>query len=264
MIKEKDYLWLHIRSLPYFRSLLRAVEARFYKDIKLPHPILDLGCGDGHFASVAFDYQIDVGVDPWNTPILEAAGWGAYQSLTQADGARMPFPDQYFSSAISNSVLEHIPHIDQVLRETHRLLKPNAPFIFCVPNHQLTTSLSISNALDRTKAHGAAQKYRDFFERIARHYHSDAPEIWRDRLNQAGFEIDQWWHYFSPSATAVMEWGHYFGLPSLIVRKLTGRWILVPKRWNLALTYKYLKPYYLQNPVGDDGTYTFYITHREA
>ena len=103
--EQKDFLWLHVKDLPYFRSLLRAVEARFYQDIELPTPTLDIGCGDGHFASVAFDRQIDVGIDPWWEPLREAQKWGGYHSLIAADGARVPFPDGYFASAISNSAM---------------------------------------------------------------------------------------------------------------------------------------------------------------
>jgi len=253
----KDYLWLHIRSLPYFRSLLRTVEARFYRDIELLPPTLDIGCGDGHFATVAFDRKIEVGIDPAGESLSEAARWGGYQSLAQADGAMMPFPDGYFSSAVSNSVLEHIPHIDEVLTETCRVLKPGAPFIFCVPNNKLLPSLSIAHYLDKVGLHTLAESYRQFFERISRHYHSDSPEIWNTRLARAGFKIDRWWHYFSPDATAIMEWGHYFGLPSLAVRKLFGRWILAPARWNLGFTYRLIKPYYDEDPIRPDGTYTF-------
>ena len=69
IVKKKDYLWLHVRDLPYFRGLLRAVEARFYMDVDLPEPCLDLGCGDGHFAKIAFDRPLEVGLDPWWGPI---------------------------------------------------------------------------------------------------------------------------------------------------------------------------------------------------
>ena len=55
---EKDYLWENIKDLPYFRAVLRAVEARFYQDIALSQPVLDLGCGDGHFASKTFEEKI--------------------------------------------------------------------------------------------------------------------------------------------------------------------------------------------------------------
>ena len=59
---SKDYLWLHLKELPYFRSLVRAVEARFYQDFELPAPTLDVGCGDGHFATVAFERPLEVGL----------------------------------------------------------------------------------------------------------------------------------------------------------------------------------------------------------
>lgn len=36
----KDYLFLHIRALPYFRGFLRAIRSRYYKDFDLPSPIL--------------------------------------------------------------------------------------------------------------------------------------------------------------------------------------------------------------------------------
>ncbi|MBI3361095.1 MAG: methyltransferase type 11, partial [Chloroflexi bacterium] len=60
-----DLLTRHLRDLPAFRALLRATEARFYQDLQLPEPTLDLGCGDGHFASMTFAHPLAAGVDPW-------------------------------------------------------------------------------------------------------------------------------------------------------------------------------------------------------
>ena len=51
----KDFLFLQLRDLPYFRALLRSVESSFYQDLPLPAPVYDVGCGDGHFASLTFD-----------------------------------------------------------------------------------------------------------------------------------------------------------------------------------------------------------------
>jgi hypothetical protein len=51
----KDFLYLHVRDLPYFRGLLRSVESQYYQDIELPSPTLDVGCGDGHFTQLTFD-----------------------------------------------------------------------------------------------------------------------------------------------------------------------------------------------------------------
>lgn len=267
--QTKDYLWLNLKDLPYFRSLLRAVEARFYRELELPQPILDVGCGDGHFASVAFEEPLAVGIDPWAAPLDEAKKRNdqserqIYQILVQALGSHIPFPDQMFASAVSNSVLEHIPAIDEVLHEVGRVLKPGAPFYFCVPNHQFADSLSIGRFFDQLGVGTLGDHYRTFFNRIARHYHCDPPEVWQVRLNRAGFVIDKWWHYYSPEAMRVSEWGHYLGLPSWISHKLTGRWNLAPTRWNLGLTYSMIQHHYQEDPVCDDGVCTFYIARRQ-
>jgi SAM-dependent methyltransferase len=261
-IPQKDYLWLNLRDLPYFRALLRAVEARFYQDIDLPPPTLDLGCGDGHFATIAFDRSLEVGVDPWWGPLREAKTRGFYRGLAQAEGASMPFPDGSFASAVSNSVLEHIPGIDAVLEETARVLAPGARFVFCVPNHRFLPNLSVGRLLDRIGLSFLGNGYRSFFNRISRHHHCDPPAVWETRLEQVGFQVERWWHYFSPEALRVLEWGHYFGLPSWISRLITGRWIISPTAWNLALTRHVVERFYDQPAEQDDGTYTFYVTRR--
>ena len=68
----KDFFWLHLRDLPYFRAMLRSVEANYFRDYVFNPPILDVGCGDGHFASLVFDEPIDIGIDPWTGPIRQA------------------------------------------------------------------------------------------------------------------------------------------------------------------------------------------------
>jgi len=250
----KDFLFLHIRDLPYFRGLLRAVESSYYQDLPLPAPVYDVGCGDGHFASLTFEQKIDVGLDPWHGPIHQAGKYGAYRLLVEADGARAPFPDAHFASALSNSVLEHIPHIDAVLAETARVLKKDAPFYFCVPNPRYFSSLSLTRWLGKG--------YQAWFRRISRVQHADEPQVWGARLERAGFELVRWWHYFSPSAMRVLEWGHYLGLPSLVVRRLTGRWVLLPTKWNLSLTERLIRKY-ASNEAIQDGTFTFYIARKK-
>ena len=258
----KDFLWPHLRDLPYFRGLLRAVEARFYQDFDLASPTLDVGCGDGHFATVAFERKLEVGLDPWGGPIREAAQHGAYLLLTQAEGACMPFPSGSFGSAISNSVLEHIPDIDPVLAETARVLKPGGLFLFAVPNHNFNPNLSVARFFDRAGLKGPAARYRRLFDRIARHQHLDAPEVWQKRLEAAGFDVVRHWNYFSPAALRVLEWGHLGGIPALAARKLTGRWVIVRQPWNLALTRRLVEPYYNESPEREDGVCTFFVARR--
>ena len=257
----KDFLFLQLRDLPYFRAFLRAVESSYYQDLPLPPPVYDVGCGDGHFASLTFERKIEVGLDPWHGPIHEAKKHGAYRSLVEAEAAHSPFPNSYFSSGISNSVLEHIPDIDAVLAETARVLKPGAPFVFCVPNDNFLPSLSIGRSLDKIGLHPLASLYRSFFNRISRHHHCDPPPVWQARLEQNGFTLERWWHYFSPQALQVLEWGHYFGMPTLLPHVLFNRWILVPTHWNLYFIERFLRKF-VETPEHPLGVYTFYISHR--
>jgi len=262
--RSDDFLFRHVRELPYFRGLLRAVESKFYQDLDLQSPIYDLGCGDGHFASITFDKRIDVGLDPWRGPIREAAGRTVYAGLVQADAAHTPFPSGHFASAFSNSVLEHIPHVQDVLNETARILRPGALFLFCVPNENFTRFLSVARGLERLRLAGPAKTYRRFFNRISRHAHCDAPGIWTTRLQIAGFEVERHWDYFSPAALRALEWGHYFGLPSAVCKALLGRWILAPWKSNLWLTLKLIRPHYNEPTPQEQGAYTFYVTRRAA
>jgi SAM-dependent methyltransferase len=183
--QQKDYLWAQLRDLPYFRALLRAVEARVYEDLDLPGPILDVGCGDGHFVATTFDEPVDVGIDPWTGPVRQAARRGGYRLVLQGYGDHLPFPDAYFGSAMSNSVLEHIAEVDEVLVEVARVLKPGAPFVFCVPNHNFLANLSVSNFFDSMGLKTLGDAYRSFFNRISRHQHCDSPEVWQARLDRS-------------------------------------------------------------------------------
>ena len=259
---SKDYLWRHLQEVPYFRALLRGVEAHFYQEFNLSPPVVDIGCGDGSFAELTFDRTIDVGIDSSQAAIRQAATRArVYDFLAQCEGGRMPFPDGYFASAISNSVLEHIPHIEDVLAETARVLQPGALFLFCVPNPDYLTELHIPNLLKKIGVYRLGNLYKEWFRRVSRVHHANPPEIWQIRLEQAGFTLERWWHYFSPAALRVLEWGHYFGLPSLVVHALTGRWLIVSSQWNLVFTERVVRPH--AEPVPHErGTYTFFVARR--
>ena len=123
-LDSDDLLWRQLKTIPAFRALLRAVESRFYRQVTLPEPILDVGCGDGHFAQMTFDHPLTAGIDPWWGPLQRAQSSGQYRQVLQSMGDCLPFPDHTFASAISNSVLEHIPDVQPVLNEVSRVLQP--------------------------------------------------------------------------------------------------------------------------------------------
>jgi SAM-dependent methyltransferase len=239
------------------------VEDRFYQDMDLQSPVLDLGSGDGHFASVAFNKKIDVGLDPWVAPMKEAKGRDTYQMLVLGEGAQIPFEDGSFNTVISTSVLEHIPDIQPVLNDVARVLPPEGKFIFCVPNHRFPEKLWGREFLTRLGLKGLGEKYSRFFNRIARHAHTDAPKTWQERLGRAGFDLVESWDYFPPKALHVLEWGHPLGLPYLLTKKLFGKWVLLPYRWALAIPWKLTRKF-MDDPKSDEGVCTFFVAKRRS
>jgi SAM-dependent methyltransferase len=269
-VTKRDFLWLHLRELPAFRALLRAVEARFYQELlPLQEPVLDLGCGDGHFASVAFAQHLAAGIDPATACLGEARERGAYRLLARSRGDALPFPSGHFATVISNSVLEHIPHLEPVLAEVARVLRPpdlstgqrGGRFIFCVPGDRFTELLFFPDLCRRLGLEALAQAYERYFNRISRHHHCDSPRIWQRRLEAAGLDMADSFCYFSRRATHALDVGHYLGAPSLVTKKLFGRWILAPTRWNLGLTERWLRPLY-EEPCTETGAYLFFVAYR--
>lgn len=249
-------------ELPYFRALLRAVEAEFYDEFSLAAPVLDLGCGDGEFAERVFAQTLDVGIDPALASLRQAKGYGAYGLLAQSVGARLPFRRGHFRSALSNSVLEHIPDLQAVLNETGRVLAPGSLFLFCVPNHRWADNLWLAGWLQRLGLKRLAAGYVRLFTRISRHINMLSPEEWTERLETAGFRVERYWHYFPPAALGALERGHYWGLPSWILRLLTGRWVLVPAAWNLALPAAAIRRHAVAQ-ADEAGTYSWYVARRK-
>lgn len=249
--------------LPYFRGMLRAVEQSFYEQEELEEPIYDLGAGDGHFAWALFKNQNVIGVDPWWQPLMEAKARKVYPLLVQSEGARAPILSGSCSSAISNSVLEHIPDVQPVLDEVARVLKPGGKFYFAVPNQRFITDLWGMKVLSSLGLKRSAVKYSLFFNKIARHVNLDPPEVWLERLKKAGFDQVEYWHYFPRKAMHKLERGHATGLPNLLWKKLFGKWVLFKNRKNPFIPFDEVA-HLVENPYDDEGTCTFYIARRQA
>lgn len=262
---NEDLLWQQLKTLPAFRALLRAVEARFYSHLSLPDPLLDVGCGDGNFAQMAFPGRaITAGIDPWWRPLNKAVRAGHYGLPIQALGDRLPFATHYFAAAFSNSVLEHIPDIQPVLDEVGRVLRPGAPFVITTPSHLFADYLGGGAFLERLRLRGLAGRYRNFFNFISRHAHTDSPQTWAERLAAAGFAVERWQYYFSRDALRTLELGHVQGLPSAALHALTGHWIIAPWESSLGPTERWVRPFYEEEATLDGGAYLLLIARKVA
>jgi SAM-dependent methyltransferase len=256
-----DHLSVQLRDLPYFRALLRAVEARLVEEVQLPRPLLDLGAGDGHFASVVFRDAVDIGVDPDRASLAEASRRRCYRLLIRSFGGRLPIADGELASALSNSVLEHVTGLEQVLAELGRVLRAGAPFVFTVPNPAFADELQGPQMLRKLGLRHFSDSYRSWFVRVVRHWNMFDEGEWASRLGAAGFRLERTFRYFPPRSLHALEWGHFLGAPCLLPRMVIGRWILVPARWNLWLTERLLRRYHHPS-ASEDGTYSFYLARK--
>ncbi len=263
MVGTDDLFTRHLQALPAFRALIRATEARLFADLDLTPPILDLGCGDGHFASVSVPGPVRAGIDPARLPLREARARGHYVTLAQARGDRLPFPDGSFATVESNYVLEHIPQVEPVLAEVSRVLRSGGTFVCTVASEHFPEYLFWPTWFRRLGWPGLARRYEVWFNRISMHHHCDDPATWIARLQAAGLGVDHWQYYLSPAAARAFDLGHYLGAPTILYKRLTGRWIIAPWRWSLAPTAWWLRRYY-EEPVPETGLEIFFVCRKRA
>jgi SAM-dependent methyltransferase len=264
-IDTNDLLWKNISELPYFRGFLRSIEGKFYQEEPLINPILDLGCGDGNFSALTFPGHKIQGFDPSYESLKAAKGYQFYSLLFCAKGDLLPYENNYFGTIISNSVLEHIPDVEEVIREAVRVLKPGGKIIITVPNSNFTKNLSVALFFDKAGIPFIANNYRKAFNKISRHYHPDPDEQWLGRFRKAGLVIKRQWNYFPPESLSILEWGHYLGLPSLIYKKIFGKWVLFQDNRNILLKniYQGLYPFYEGKQIQPNGAYTFIVAEKQ-
>lgn len=97
---------------------------------------LDLGCGDGQLTQIILESvgtrsMVGIDIDPQEAALAEKSGIYERIHITPAD--QIPEKDSCFDWVFSNSVLEHIPNLDDVIAEVSRLLRPGGPFLLTVP-----------------------------------------------------------------------------------------------------------------------------------
>jgi SAM-dependent methyltransferase len=116
----------------------RGIEIDILAKADIPDGLgLDLGCGDGILTDILFK-RIGrkprlVGIDPDLLETDAARKYDFYERIHTVAGDAIPEADATFDYVISNSVLEHIPGLEPVIREVGRVLKPGGRFYYTVP-----------------------------------------------------------------------------------------------------------------------------------
>ena len=241
----KPYVGAYLRQAPLFMAIVRGVECAMIREAALEvEPLLDLGCGDGLFASLALT-RPSVGMDPSFRALREAKGRRAHLALVCGSATEMPFRSGAIHSIVCNSVLEHIPDLDDVLMECRRTLVPRGRLIVTSPSERFGEMLLGARMLTRLGFSRAGMRYARWFNAHSLHYHTLPAAEWLRKLDTAGFRVRAHWHYLGQAAHATFDLMHYLSGWRWIRRKLTGRWCgsVAPlnglwTRWFTKLTEK--------------------------
>lgn len=209
MLEDRFYLYR-----PWI-PICKSIEAEAVKELNLVAPVLDIGCGNGLFATYCYKERIDVGLDYDKGAVKSAEEKQVYKRVETADARKLPFKDNEFQTIISVCAIEHIPELDKVLSEARRILMPGGKFYFTVPSEMFGESLFGSKMLSFFGLKGLARRYGDKKNRKSGHFHVYSGSKWQELLKKEGFGKVIVKHIFPKEA--VLLWSFFHSLPFKIV-----------------------------------------------
>lgn len=225
---KSNILYNYLLQAPMPLAIERTMECEILSKQEFKRPILDIGCGEGMFADILFDEQIDVGIDPNAKELEQCKKYKGYIELIQCFGDKIPKEDKTFNTIFSNSVLEHIVEIDDVLKEAHRLLADNGKMYITIPTSLFDRYNVIYQTLSFFRLRTLAEKYRIFFNKFWKHYHYYDILNWKAKFEKNGFVVLSHREYNSKSMCMFNDFLVPFSLPGFVNKKITNRWIIFP------------------------------------
>jgi ubiquinone/menaquinone biosynthesis C-methylase UbiE len=209
-----------IKERPMFFGLIRPIEIYIFKQFlpKNQGKVLDFGCGDGYFASFAFNNISNlIGVDVRSSRINETTNKNLYKKQVFYDGKTLPFKNNTFDLIVSSSVLEHIKTLDRSLTEIERVLKPGGLFLTTVMTNNWEKYLLGKKIFGNS--------YASWIRKNQEHYQLLSAKEWRSKFKLHNLKVIEAEGYLPEKNSHYLEIFHYLSFPSLISYKLTGQWV---------------------------------------
>lgn len=252
---NQDYFEEYSKVVPLSLALIRALECNVISTIKIYRPCLDIGCGDGQFASILFKDQIDFGLDISEREIDLCKEKGKYKFLLLADSTKMPFKDNCFSTIISNSVFEHVDNIEKLLKEIQRVLKKDGTLIFTTHTNLYRKYLLFPDIFKRIKMERIGKAYIVLLNYLWKHTSIFSRRKWLNLLKENGFEVLESRYYMFKKTTRIFDLFLPFVAPQYFLKKITNKWrFIIPQKIRKIFKDK-LNKYFLLEKSNSNNVY---------
>lgn len=207
---EVSALYPYIPPLSHWR----AWEYAAYQHYRLNGRILDLGCGDGQYFRLIWPHATDVvGVDMNPEEAELGLQSGVYREVHVAPAHQVPESDASFDYVFANCSLEHMDHLDDVLAEVHRCLKPGGSLLCSVVTDRFVQWSMLPNLVSMAGFDDtAAVLQKDFLD-----YHHLANPL----------SVDEWANSFKQAGLIAKE--HIPIMP----KHNGGIWLLMDSLWHI-------------------------------
>lgn len=226
-VRLEDFLryFPHTPAALAVKECARLTELRRYP---CEGPILDVGCGDGLFASIAFE-----GAEVWGIDIDAHEGrWAvasrAYTQIILGDITSARLPKNFFGTCVANCSLEHVPRIDLALATIRDSLKPGARAFLFVPDKRWAHAMMSVRSMERLGMPAMATVLEDSINALFKHRHLHDAAGWEQLVAQSGLVVEAVKPVLSAATTVAFE---ALLLPSLagwLNKHLTTRWTNFP------------------------------------
>jgi 2-polyprenyl-3-methyl-5-hydroxy-6-metoxy-1,4-benzoquinol methylase len=196
-------------------------------------PILDVGCGDGLFASIAFAESEVWGIDIDAHEGRWAVASRAYAQIILGDITSAKLPKDFFSTCVANCSLEHVPRIDLALATIRDALKPTARAYLFVPDRRWAQQMLSISWLESVGLDALASVLEDSINQLFKHRHLYDAAGWERVVSNAGLVVEEVKPVLSSATTIAFEAMLLPSLAGWINKHLTTRWTNFPgaRRW---------------------------------
>jgi ubiquinone/menaquinone biosynthesis C-methylase UbiE len=179
---------------PYIPPLShwRAWEYAAYQKSQLSGRVLDIGCGDGRYFHLVWPKVTNVvGVEADFAVAELARQQGVYQKVHLTYAHQIPEPDCSFDHVFANCSLEHMDHLDAVLAEIFRCLKPNGTLTCSIVTNRFLEWCVLPRLISLAGFSNAALGLQEAFVNFHHVVNPLSMMEWMQRFVNAGFIMNQ-------------------------------------------------------------------------